>query len=76
MEKGYTLLTEKEAMWAQMLMDMLKDNGIFCRSVPVFGAGLSVSAGFQDRWKIYVPDSHFQDAQDFMQAFFPEKDEE
>ena len=76
MEKGYELLTEKEVMWAQMLMDMLKDNGIPCRSMPVFGAGLAVAAGFQDRWKVYVPASRFQDALDFLHAFFPEDDVE
>ena len=40
MDKGYVLLTEKEEMWARMLMEVLGDNGIPCTSMPVHGIGL------------------------------------
>jgi len=76
MNGGYQLLAEKETIWAEMLMEMLKNNDIACVSSPVHGAGLVMRAGIQDRQKIYVPAAKWQDANDLMQAFFPEKSTE
>ncbi len=44
----YTLLVEKEEIWARMLAEVLEDNGIPCAMLPVYGAGLSMKAGMQD----------------------------
>ena len=40
MNNGYVLLVEKEEMWAQMLIQVLKDNNIPCSALPVHGAGV------------------------------------
>ncbi len=37
MNTDYTLLAEKEGMWAEMLMQVLRDNGIPCTAIPVYG---------------------------------------
>lgn len=40
MDSDYVFLTEKEAMWAEMLMEALQKANIPSTSVPVYGAGL------------------------------------
>ena len=45
MEKKYEFLTEKEEMWARMLMEVLKDNGIPYAVESVYGAGLVLRGG-------------------------------
>ena len=55
MNNGYELLIEKDAMWAEMLMQVLKDNDIPCVAIPVYGAGLIMKTGRQERLKVYVP---------------------
>lgn len=55
MEQNYILLTEKEQMWAQMLMQVLKDHNIPFVSEGVNGAGFSLKTGIQDRIRVYVP---------------------
>ncbi len=41
MDSDYVFLTEKEAMWAEMLMEALQKANIPSTSVPVYGAALS-----------------------------------
>jgi len=67
----YELLTEKEAMWAEMLIQVLKDNGIACTSVPVYGAGMVLRAGVQERLKIYVPAEYMRRARELLEELFP-----
>lgn len=55
MNTAYEFLVEKEVMWAEMLMQVLKDNKIPCTAVPVYGAGLAINAGLRERLKVYVP---------------------
>lgn len=45
MDSDYVFLTEKEAMWAEMLMEALQKANIPSTSVPVYGAGLVMRAG-------------------------------
>ncbi|MBR6570224.1 MAG: hypothetical protein IKK75_07195 [Clostridia bacterium] len=73
MSNGYKLLTERETIWAQMLMEMLRNNNIPCISSPVFGAGLVVKTSIHDRLKISVPAEQFDEAADLMEAFFSEE---
>lgn len=73
---GFVQLTEKEAIWAEMLMEMLRNNGIPCISSPVYGAGLVVSAGVRERRKVFVPTEHFIMASDLLDAFFSENEAE
>jgi len=70
MNDEYVLLTEKEAMWAEMLMQVLKDNDIPCAAMPVYGAGLTVKTGMQERLKVYVPAERMKVAAELLQELF------
>lgn len=74
METKYTLLTEKEAIWASMLMDVLKDNNIPCVSQPVNGAGFTLKTGIPERLKVYVPSDNLAAAEELLQGLFSESD--
>ncbi len=67
----YELLAEKESMWAKMLDEVLKDNGIPCVTVPVFGAGFTLKTGMQERLKVYVPSESKSVAEELMHELFP-----
>ena len=62
MHNGFALLIEKEAMWAEMLMDVLKDHGIPCAALPVYGAGFVIKTGIQERLRVFVPVEYMQHA--------------
>ncbi len=66
----YTLLVEKEEIWARMLAEVLKDNGIPCAMLPIYGAGLSMKAGMQDWLKVFVPKEHLETAKDLVDELF------
>ena len=70
MNNDYVLLTEKEAMWAGMLQEVLKDNGIPCISIPVFGAGMTLRAGVQERLQICVPEKDRPRAEELLNELF------
>ena len=69
----YELLTEKESMWAKMLEEVLKDNGIPCVAVPVFGAGFTLKTGMQERLKVYIPSENKARAEELMHELFPDE---
>ena len=71
MNGDYEFLAEKEAMWAEMLEQVLKDNGIPCVAVPVFGAGFTMKTGVQDRLRIFVPAESRPVAEDLLHELFP-----
>ena len=73
MNNDYELLVEKEVMWAQMLMEVLKDNDIPCAALPVYGAGLVVKTGVQERMKVFVPSENLQKATELLHALFSEE---
>ena len=73
MEQGYELLVEKESMWAEMLIQVLKDNDIPCTSLPVHGAGFSIKTGIQDRLKVYVPTENLERAKELLEELFSAK---
>ena len=73
MAERFEFLVEKEAVWADMLMQILKQNGIVCTATPVYGAGLTMYTGAQDRLKVYVPAECKADAEEILQAFFSEE---
>ena len=70
MNGEFELLAEKEAMWAKMLMDVLRDNDIPCASMPVLGAGFAMKTGMAERLKIYVPSETMRQAQALMEELF------
>ncbi len=73
MNTDYDLLVEKEDIWAKMLIQVLKDNAIFCTAVPVYGAGLVMRAGIQERLKIYVANEDMPKAKELLDRLFPEE---
>lgn len=70
MTNNYVLLIEKEEMWARMLMDVLKDNGVPCEAIPVYGAALVLKAGAQERLRVYVPREKLDEANEWLDALF------
>lgn len=71
MDNGFELLAEKETMWAEMLGQVLRDNGIQYVTIPVNGAELSLKTGLQDRLKIYVPADKKLQATSLLSELFP-----
>lgn len=76
MDNDFVLLVEKEAMWAEMLQEVLKDNAVPCVAIPVFGAGLTLKTGMQERMRILVPREKKQIAERFLHELFPDEDNE
>jgi len=70
MDNDFKLLTEKEAMWAEMLMEVLQDNDIPCASMPTYGAAMVIKTGMQEWLKVYVPADRFDQAAELMQLLF------
>ena len=75
LDNGFTLLIEKEEMWAKMLADVLKDNGIPYVARPTYGAGFVIKTGKQDIIKIYVPTEYFKQASEFTEILFSENED-
>ena len=74
MEQNAILLMETEEMWAKMLMEVLDDNEIPYAAKSVYGAGLVIRAGMQERLEIYVPGEYFEQAKILADALFSEAD--
>lgn len=74
MEQNAILLMETEEMWAKMLMEVLDDNEIPYAAKSVYGAGLVIRAGMQERLGIYVPEEYFEQAKALADALFSEAD--
>lgn len=72
MRDKFELLTEKEAMWAGMLEQVLRDNGVPCVPIPVYGAGLALKSGMQERFKICVPADRMAQAKELLAELFPD----
>ena len=70
MERNYVLLTEKEEMWAKLLMVVLQDRGIRYISEPVHGAGMVLRAGLSERLRVYVPVEKKREAEGLMEELF------
>ena len=66
-------LTEKEAIWSDVLEDILKQNGIPVFTKGTLGAGMALKVGpMLERVKFYVHYSHFIDAKNIVENFFSE----
>ena len=70
MDQKYVLLTGNEEMWARMLMEVLKDNGVPCTSVPVHGVGFVLKTGMQDSLRVFVPAEKLAQGEEVLQALF------
>ena len=53
-----------------MLLDVLKDNGVPCTSLPVHGAGMALKGGVMEEQKIYVPSNWFARAEELRDTLF------
>ena len=74
MTQQHEFLVEKDAIWADILMQVLKENGIPCTAFPVYGAGVVLRAGVQERMKLFVPADQKQQAAAIMEDLFAEED--
>ena len=70
MNGNYVLLTEKEEMWARMLMQVLEDHQISCTAIPVQGAGFSIRTGTRDSLRVYVPAKNLAQASGLLEELF------
>ena len=71
MDGKFAVLTEKEAMWAEMLLEVLGDHEIPYATLPVLGAAFSMRTGTPERLRIYVPEDRLCQAQELMAELFP-----
>lgn len=69
-KSDFAFLAEKDSMWAQMLVNVLKDNGIPCTAMPVHGAGLVMKTGMKERLKIFVPAEKKPQAEEILEELF------
>ena len=76
MNGDYELLTEKESMWAEMLLEVLENNGIRAVSIPVFGAAMTLRGGARERLRVYVPASDLPKARELVDELFSAEAEE
>lgn len=64
-------LVEKEAIWGDMLRDVLTQNGIPCLSKGNLGAALAMSVGrYGESYRFYVPYAVYPAALDIVEALF------
>ena len=65
------LLTEKPQIWADMLSDVLEQNGIPFYTKGVFGAGLAIKIGpMNERFKVFVMYRDLERAGDIVDELF------
>ena len=69
-DNGYVLLTEKEEMWAKMLMQVLNDNDVPCAALSVYGAGFTIKTGTHERLRVYVPSEKLSKATELFKELF------
>lgn len=69
----YCFLVEKEDMWAQLLQEILEDNGVHPISHDSMDVVWVMRGGELSRQCIYVPFRHLELARELMQAAFPEE---
>ena len=72
MEQNYEILIETEEMWARMLMEVLDEHEIPHAAKSVFGAGLVIRTGVQERLTVYVPANCYDRAKALSDALFAE----
>lgn len=69
--EDFCFLVEKEMIWGEMLADVLQQNQIPFTYKPTMGAGLTMKVGpAQERYRFFVPYSHWMDARDIVDELF------
>ncbi len=74
MNNQHDFLIEKEEMWAKMLMEVLREHEIPYAAQPIYGAGLTIRAGMQERLIVCVPAEYAEQAKAIADALFSEED--
>ena len=74
MNQRHVFLVEKDAVWADILMQELKANNIPCVAFPVYGAGMVLRGGAQERMKIHVPEHLKAQAEGIMEDLFADNE--
>ena len=72
MKDAYVILTEKEEIWAKMLMEVLEEHKIPHAAKSVYGAGLVIRTGLQERLTVYVPAEYYEQSKGLTEALFAE----
>ncbi len=72
MNNRYEFLMEKEEIWAKILVQVLEENGIPAVTSAVYGAGLVIRTGMQERLQIFVPKEQLQKAAELADELFSE----
>lgn len=62
----FCFLTEKEEMWAKLIIEILEDNHIPSAHLPVWGAALAMKGGRAERYQIFVPFEKLEEATDLL----------
>lgn len=71
----FCFLDEQPLMWAEMLCDVLGQNGIECFSRSVLGAGLAMGVGANlDRHRVFVPYEKLVEAAEIDGELFKNRD--
>ena len=70
MQGEFVFLAEKEEMWAQMLMEVLQDNGVSCTAMPVYGAAFALKTGKTEHLRVYVPAKEEEKAKELLEMLF------
>ncbi|MBO4298868.1 MAG: helix-turn-helix domain-containing protein [Clostridia bacterium] len=69
-------LVEKDAVWAGMLADVLKQEGIPFLQQGAMGAGMAARTGFMtERYRFFVAGEHLPKAMEIVEELFGNKDE-
>ena len=67
----FCFVDEQAQMWAEMLCDVLRQNGIPCISRSVLGAGLAMKVGVNlDRHRVFVPFEQHEQALEIVNELF------
>ncbi len=70
MDNTFQLLIEKEEIWARMLVEVLRDNGIPCATRPVNGIAFTIKTGMQDSLQVFVPEEFMERANELVDELF------
>ncbi len=75
MHTDLVFLTELNAMWADMLMQILQDNGISATDSPVQGTRPAIYSGQPKGVKIFVPADMKSQAEEIVKAYLGEQNQ-
>lgn len=76
-EDDFCFLTEREAMWGEMLADVLRQDEIPFVYEKALGAGLALKTGpARERYRFYIPYERLNEGTEVVRALFESEKEE